>query len=113
MGHAQLPMNMSQSHGETRSGKGYCNDREGFFCTESQSRKIARPSLFRLNSINHEEKLKNLLLLLSNYVTQMQKCPKTTLMKWASSWQGTSTKYEWYIGYIKDNCCRILCGLFA
>ena len=52
MGHAQLPMNMSQSHGETRSGKGYCNDREGFFCTESQSRKIARPSLFRLNSIN-------------------------------------------------------------
>ena len=36
------------------------------FFAESQSRKIARPSLFCLNSISHEEKLENLLLLLSD-----------------------------------------------
>ena len=76
MGHAQLPMNMSQSHGETRSGKGYCNDREGFFCTESQSRKIARPSLFRLNSINHEEKLKTLTLTALKLCDRDAKVPK-------------------------------------
>ena len=37
-----------------------------FFALSHKAEKIARPSLFCLNSISHEEKLENLLLLLSD-----------------------------------------------
>ena len=37
-----------------------------FFAYSHKAEKIARPSLFRLNSISHEEKLENAPLLLSN-----------------------------------------------
>ena len=38
-----------------------------FFAHSHKAEKIARPSLFHLNGISHEEELENLLLLLSDH----------------------------------------------
>ena len=71
---------MSYSCTETRSEKGYCKNRDGFFAHSHKAEKIARPSLFHLNAISHEEKLENLLLLLSDddeYATKSMACLPT------------------------------------
>ena len=102
-----------------------------FFTNSHKAEKTARPSLFCLNSISHEEKLENLLLLLSDddvYTTKsMASLPTNedvlreldkgqrhtqTLVKVSKKhninkmciviWQNTNAKYEWYKGYIKD-----------
>ena len=120
---------MSHSYTETRSGKGYCEDRDGFIAHNHKEEKIARVSLLPLNGISHEENLENLLLLLSDvdrYATKLIASLPTnedvlrelngqrhtqTLAKVHKKQnfnemcivilQDTNAKYEWYIGYIK------------
>lgn len=99
-----------------------------YYVHTHKSDKIARPALYKINGITHEEKLINLAILLdddtvSQYTmadlptnvdvisvlesTQNQKeQPKEVLFKLNELcvvvWQNCDSKYEWFIAYVKD-----------
>ena len=96
-----------------------------YFSHTHKSEKIQCPSLFRLNGISHEEKLENLVVLLTNdnleskctlanlpttndalkaltSTTPQQVIKNTVNDLCVTMWQDAKGRYSWYIGYIKN-----------
>ena len=98
-----------------------------YYAHTHKTDKIARPDLFKLNRISHQEKLENLVILLGDDVhiseatitnlptneEVMNVLLNTAMENNAASslslnelcivvWQNSINKYEWYIGYIKE-----------
>ena len=98
-----------------------------YYAHTHKADKIARPDLFRQNSITHDEKLENLMILLADdndnqslsiaslptnedVAKALQLKPNSEEEEGATNeinqlkvviWQNLESKYEWYIGYVK------------
>ena len=100
-----------------------------FFAHTHKADKIARPNLYRLNQISHEEKKENLAILLNDdeetvtctiidlpsnasVMSALQSCNENTDTSQQAknlhtnelcvvAWLSKNSQYEWYIGYVK------------